>query len=53
MIHNFLIYVRRAILYINIGITESAIEDFSSLIKINPNFEQAYLKRGKLYLQLA
>jgi len=51
--NNFLIYVRRAILYINIGKTENAIEDFTSLIKINPNFEQAYLKRGKLYLQLA
>jgi len=51
--NNFLIYVRRAILYINIGRTESAIDDFTSLIKLNPNFEQAYLKRGKLYLQLA
>jgi len=51
--NNFLIYVRRAILYINIGKTNNAIEDFTSLIKINPNFEQAYLKRGKLYLQTA
>jgi len=51
--NNFLIYVRRAILYINIGRTESAIDDFTSLIKINPNFEQAYLKRGKLYFQIA
>jgi len=50
---NFLIYVRRAILYINIGRTNSAIEDFSKIVNINPNFEQAYLKRGKLYLQLA
>jgi len=50
---NFLIYVRRAILYINIGRTSSAIDDFSTIIKLNPKFEQAYLKRGKLYLQLA
>ena len=51
--NNFLIYVRRAILNVNIGRTSNAIEDFSTIIKLNPKFEQAYLKRGKLYLQLA
>jgi len=50
---NFLIYVKRAILNINIGRTNNAIEDFSTIVKLNPNFEQAYLNRGKLYLQLA
>lgn len=51
--NNYLIYIRRAILYLNVGKTENAIDDFSNILNINPDFDQAYIKRGKLYFQLA
>ncbi|KAI9324689.1 hypothetical protein DFJ73DRAFT_768073 [Zopfochytrium polystomum] len=49
--NNPMIYFRRAAAYLSLGKASSALRDFSKVLELRPNFDQALLQRGKLHLK--
>ncbi|KAI8800330.1 hypothetical protein BJ742DRAFT_686223 [Cladochytrium replicatum] len=46
---NYLTYFRRAAMLLNLGKTSSALSDFTKVLELKPEFDQALLQRGKLF----
>ncbi|KAI8595539.1 hypothetical protein EDD21DRAFT_37184 [Dissophora ornata] len=46
---NYLTYFKRAATYLTLGRNNQALADFSTILKLKPDFGQALLQRGKLY----
>jgi len=44
-----MIRFRRAAAYMQTGRSQSAIDDFTAVLRLKPGFEQALMQRGKLY----
>jgi DnaJ family protein C protein 3 len=46
---NYISYYRRAATYLSLGRNNAALEDFSKILTIKPDFDQALLQRAKIY----
>jgi DnaJ family protein C protein 3 len=46
---NYVSYYRRATTYLSLGRNSAALEDFTTILSIKPDFHQALLQRGKIY----
>ncbi|KAG0200149.1 hypothetical protein BGX28_006701 [Mortierella sp. GBA30] len=46
---NYLSYFKRAATYLTLGRNNQALADFSTILKLKPDFGQALLQRGKIY----
>ncbi|KAF9288327.1 hypothetical protein BGZ68_000457 [Mortierella alpina] len=47
--YNYLTYVRRAVTYLTLGRNNQALADFTTILDLKPDFDQALLQRGRLY----
>jgi len=50
--NNYVIYIKRAFVLLNLNKNNEAIDDFSKVINLKPDFSQAYIHRAKTYLKL-
>ncbi|CAI2180009.1 6102_t:CDS:2 [Funneliformis geosporum] len=48
---NYLSYFKRAATYLSLGRSTKALQDFTTLLKLKPDFDQALLYRAKIYLK--
>ena len=48
---SWLTYYRRATAQLSLGRTSAALQDYQSLIELNPKFDKAYLQQAKVYLK--
>ncbi|SNX84737.1 related to DnaJ homolog subfamily C member 3 [Melanopsichium pennsylvanicum] len=48
---SWLTYYRRATAQLSLGRITAALQDFASLLRINPKFDKAYLQQAKVYLK--
>ncbi|KAF9314191.1 hypothetical protein BGZ91_006063 [Linnemannia elongata] len=46
---NYLSYFKRAATYLTLGRNNQALADFTTILKLKPDFGQALLQRGKIY----
>ncbi|KAF9933223.1 hypothetical protein FBU30_006164 [Linnemannia zychae] len=46
---NYLSYFKRAATYLTLGRNNQALADFTTILKLKPDFSQALLQRGKIY----
>jgi DnaJ family protein C protein 3 len=46
---DYLSYYKRATAFLSLGRTNSAIDDFTTLLELRPGFDRALLQRAKLY----
>ncbi|KAG0234974.1 hypothetical protein B0O80DRAFT_409026 [Mortierella sp. GBAus27b] len=46
---NYLSYFKRATTYLTLGRNHQALSDFTTILKLKPDFNQALFQRGKLY----
>ncbi|TKY86419.1 hypothetical protein EX895_004568 [Sporisorium graminicola] len=48
---SWLTYYRRATAQLSLGRTSAALQDYQSLLELNPKFDKAYLQQAKVYLK--
>lgn len=46
---NYLSYYKRATAYLSLGRNNAAVEDFSKILDLKPDFDQALIQRAKIY----
>lgn len=46
---NYLTYYKRATAYLSLGRTNAAVEDFSKILDLKPDFEKALMQRARIY----
>lgn len=46
---NYLSYYKRATAYLSLGRSNAAVDDFSRILDIKPDFDQALLQRARIY----
>jgi len=49
--NNYVIYIKRAFVLLNLNKNNEAIDDFTKVINLKPDFYQAYVHRAKTYLK--
>lgn len=47
----YLSYYKRAVTYLSLGRSANALQDFTKILELKPDFDQALLQRAKLYLK--
>src|SRR6266496_2301962 len=49
--NKYLSYFKRAATYLSLGRSTNALQDFTKILEIKPDFDQALLQRAKIYLK--
>ncbi|KAF7722367.1 DnaJ sub C member 3 [Apophysomyces ossiformis] len=48
---NYLSYYKRATAYLSLGRTHAAVEDFSKILRLKPDFNQVLIQRARIYVK--
>ena len=48
---NYLTYFKRATAYLSLGRNNAAVDDFSKILDLKPDFDQVLLQRARIYVK--